>query len=294
MMTQSGQRDENWMRQYMESLINPFSLLIKSPKILDSEVKYSAGIKLRATGEISCSTTTNTNIIIFPGLTNVLCYSTNPTGVDGEGTVLDNINVDGTIFRQHISTTGDRANVRLARLTGAAARFFLTNNSEEDDGYWEAARLTTHMISDAVLLTRGTSPPLTAAAIVKVLEQDYELANNPTYQFGHLRELHNYIFKLNSTDNDHKFSPLAGLDTTETPNLTNLADLNQWDIIFIKVRGRRTTPSVLRFDSVANQELVYAENSPLARMMDESPRDPNIDGFLEFSRVELPGFKATT
>jgi hypothetical protein len=287
----SASKDPNQMRSYMEALINPFSLAIKSPKILDGEIKYTAALKLRATGEIICSPTLNTNIFIFPGLTNVICYSVTQSGPDAR--TPDDINVDGTIFKQHVSTAADRSNVRLARLTGAAARFFLTNSAEEDDGYWEAARITSHVPADTIIQNDSTDT-YTGLAVLKVLETDYELANNPTYQFGHLRDLHKFVFKLNSTDNDHKFSPVAGLDAPLAANVESLADFNQWDMIFIKIRGRRNvvSPSVLRFDTVSNQELVYAENSPLARMMEETYRDNNIDNYLEFSRVELPGFQA--
>lgn len=279
-------KDPEMMKKYMETLINPFSLAIKSPKLYDGELKYSAGLKLRATGEVACSATTNTNIIIFPGLTNIICFCTNPIPTGP-------INVDGTIFRQHISTNADRLNVRLARLTGAGARFFLTNSAEEDDGYWEAARITTQTNADA-LSQLDSSGTLTATVVPRVRDPDFDLSNNPTYQFGRLRDIHKMVFKLNSTDNDHKFSVIAGLSAAPDTSLTAMADFDQWDMIFIKVRGRRNTisPSVLRFDTVANQEVVYVETSPLARMMDETPRDDKIDAYLEHSRVDLPAFQA--
>lgn len=286
----------------METLINPFSVVIKSPKLLDGEVKNTAALKLRATGEIICSTTLNTNIILFPGLTNVICYCTAPTGLDNStdpmvSPLTDPINIDGTVFKQHLSTVPDRSAVRLARLTGAGARFFLTNSAEEDDGYWEACRITNHLGErDVFFKTDGGGVHL-GAGVLKALATDFDLANNSTYQFGQLRDIHKYVFKLNSEDNDHKFSAVSGLNTTtENTNTTaSLADLNQWDMVFIKIRGRRntTSPSVLRFDTVANQEMVYAENSPLARMMEETPRDSNIEGFLEYSRLDLPAFQAT-
>lgn len=291
LMTQVAARDQTWMRNYMESLINPFSMVVKQPKIFDGEVKFSAGLKLRATGEIICSPTTSTNIIIFPGLTNVICYCTTP----GTGTASNAIIIDGTVFKQHLSIESDRANVRLARLTGAGARFFLTNSAEEDDGYWEAARLTTQSLADVFLKQDSTSTYL-GLGVTKAHDPDYELANNPTYQFGHLRDLHKYVFKLNSTDNDHKFSPVAGLSGADPQSITALSDFDQFDVIFLKIRGRRNpvSPSVIRFDTVANQEIVYTENSPLARMMDESPREEKIEGFLEWSRVAEPAFQAMT
>lgn len=301
-MTQGpGDRNAAWQKQYMESLINPFSMAIKSPKLLDGEIKTTAGIKLRATGEIICSATLNTNVILFPGLTNVICYCVAPDGNDNSAAALttpltDPVLIDGTIFKQHLSTPQDRSVVRLARLTGAGARFFLTNSAEEDDGYWEACRVTNHSTARDLFFKSDTSGASIGAGLLKALSNDYDLANNNTYQFGTLRDIHKYIFKLNSEDNDHKFSAVNGLNTSETTaNMTSaLADMDQWDMIFIKIRGRRNplSPSVLRFDTVANQELVYAESSPLSRMMDETIRDPKIEGYLEYSRIDMPAFQA--
>lgn len=300
-MTQGpGSRNAAWMKAYMESFINPFSTGLKSPKILDGEIKSTAALKLRATGEIVCSATTNTNVILFPGLTNVICYCNAPTGLDNSSDPLlppltDPIIIDGTLFKMHLSTPSDRASVRLARMTGAGARFFLTNSAEEDDGYWEACRVTNHS-SERDVFFKNDSYGSLGAGVLKALATDFDLANNNTYQFGQLRDMHKYVFKLNSEDNDHKFSPVTGLNQSApgANAMTALADLDQWDMIFIKIRGRRnaTSPSVLRFDTVANQELVYSENSPLARLMEENPRDPNIEGFLEYSRIDLPAFQA--
>lgn len=296
----ADEKDPVWMREYMESLINPFSMKVKAPKLLDGEVKYTAGIKLRATGEIVCSTTGNTNIILFPGLTNVICYCTAPTGDDDTAAPLvppltDPVNIDSTIFRHHISTDSDRATVRLARLTGAGVRFFLTNSAEEDDGYWEACRLTAHNYQGNLFFKNDTTNTYLGTGLAKVLATDYEQINNSTYQFGQLRDFHKYVFKLNSQDNDHKFSPVSSLNASAPVESQAMAytDISQWDMIFIKIRGRRNaaSPSVLRFDSVANQEIVYAENSPLSRMMDENVRNPNIEGYLEYSRVALPAFQ---
>lgn len=292
-------RNAAWMKAYMETLLNPFSTTLKSPKLLDGEIKNTAAIKLRATGEIVCSGTLNTNIVLFPGLTNLICYCTTPDGSDNVAIpTIANVNIDGTVFKKHLSTVSDRSSVRVARLTGAGARFFLTNSAEEDDGYWEACRITNHQASSDFFF-KNDSNGILGAGVVKALSTDFDLANNSTYQFGQLRDIHKYVFKLNSEDNDHKYSAVSGLNASAdlgNLNTESLADLNQWDMIFIKVRGRRNalSPSVLRFDTVANQELVYAEDSPLARMMDETARDANIEGYLTYSRVDLPAFQAAS
>lgn len=300
MNSSEDDKTDEWKRQYMESLINPFSLVLKNQKIFDGEIKSTAPLKLRATGEIVCSATLNTNIIIFPGLTNIICYSNSPNGNDNTTDPLvppltDPVKIDGTVFKQHLSTDTDRSVVRLARLTGAGARFFLTNSAEEDDGYWEACRVTNHISTGDFFLKTDSGGNL-GGGLIKTLASDLDMANNSTYQFGQLRDMHKFVFKLNSEDDDHKFSPVSGLNTAVAgqANSNSLADLDQWDMIFIKVRGRRNvaSPSVLRFDSVANQELVYSENSALHRMMDPAKRISNMPQFLEFSRVELPAYQA--
>lgn len=303
---QKSTKDTDAMKAYMEMLMNPFSTVVRSPKLLDGEVKHSAALKLRAAGEIECSATMNTNIILFPGLTNVMCYCTAPTGGDNYvgatpvagSVVLDPIIIDGTIFKQHMATEADRGVVRLARLTGAALRLWLTNSAEEDEGYWEACRITSHAAErDVVFENDNSTPPLLGAKVLKALNQDYSLLSSKTYQFGQLRDIHKMVFKLNSTDNDHKFSTIGSLNTnyTDTNVVHSLGNFDQWDMIFIKIRGRRnaTSPSILRFDTVANQEVVYSENSPLSRLMEENMREPNIEGYLEQSRVDLPGFQVT-
>ena len=288
-MNQATAMTREQMRMYMESLINPFSTIIKGPKLLDGEVKHTAGLKLRATGEIICSPTVNTNIVIFSGLTNVICWTTNPSG-SGPGFISTDIQVEG--FTQHLLTQSDRDNVQLGRTVGAGARFYLTNSAEEDDGYWEAVRLTSHNPNDVVTLdTAGavvvppTTVDISGLGMPRVLDPNFDLANNPSYQSGHLRDIGDYIFKLNSTDNDHKFNDLQG----------QLADISQWDLIFIKIRGRRNaaSPSVLRFDTVSNQELVYTETTSLGRLMVENKREDAVDRFLEYSRVTEPGFKVS-
>lgn len=292
-------RDSNWTKSYMEMLINPFSTTISEPKIFDGEIKYTAGLKLRVTGEIECSTANNTNIIIFPGLTNVMCWCTTPDNSDKTASpTTGNINIDGTLFKSHLSTPEDRKNVRVARLVGAGARFYLANPSDTNDGWFEACRLTSHHFAGDSIFKSDTGGNL-GQAVLKVLSNDYDLGkNNKTYHSGELKDLKHWIFKLNSEDNDHKFSVVTGLNQTLDPALNNataLADFDQWDMIFIRIRGRRVpgSPSILRFDSMSNQEVVYSEESMLARLMTDSPRHPNIEGFLEYSRVDKPSFMAT-
>lgn len=253
-------------QEAMAFMINPFSIAIKSPKLLDGKVTRSAGLKLRKTGEIICTTNGVTSIVLIPGLSNSLCW------------FMDNVISVPPVFPGHLGTDVDRTNVKMARLVGCALRLNLVNNAETDDGYWEAARLSADL-SDFQI----------ASGSLVSYAGDYltDLANNSTYMTGRNRDLHKYVFKLNSFTTEHPFSSIKPVT-----DLDQMLD-QTWDIILIKVHGRSVlnSPSVLMFDTVSNQEIIYQENTALARLMTPSIRDANFQAYLNYSKIELPAFQ---
>lgn len=256
-------------KDVMAFMINPFSTVVKSPKLLDGKVSRSAGFKLRKTGEIICSTATTTNIVVLPGLSNTICWK------------MDNVVYVPPPFPGHVGSEADRASIKMARVVGNGLRLNLVNNAETDDGYWEAARLSVDL-SDIIIAPGGTGSQVQYNG-----DFDADLANNSTYMTGRNRDLHKYIFKLNSFTTEHPFTAIK-----------SVADLDQmfdqtWDIIIIKVHGRAiiNSPSTLMYDTVSNQELIYQENTPLARLMNTSIRDANFHGYLNYSKIELPAFQ---
>jgi hypothetical protein len=254
----------------MTVMINPFSTAVKSPKLLDGKILRSAGLKLRATGEIVCSTSGVTTIILLPGISNSICWAK-------DGTIF----TPPSAFTGHVGTPQDRANVKMARLVASGLRLNLTNNADSDDGYWEAARIAVDL-SDFSLNGDGSMVVYPAAVNTNV-----DLANNETYMTGRNRDLHQFIFKLNSFTTEHPFSSIKPII-----DLDQLLD-QTWDLIIIKIHGRtvENSPSVLMYDTISNQELIYQENTSLARLMSTSPRDPNFQAYLNYSKIDLPAFK---
>lgn len=264
------QESKNTPQEAMTFMINPFSTAVKSPKLLDGKIIRSAGLKLRATGEIICSTTTITTIILLPGLSNSICWA--------KGGV---VYLPPNGFTGHVSTESDRTNVKMARLVASGLRLNLTNNADSDDGYWEAARIAVDL-SDFELVGDTNKMVSYPAAV-----NDTDLANNETYMTGRNRDLHQFVFKLNSFTTEHPFSSIK-----TTTDLDQLID-QTWDVVIIKIHGRTVTdsPSVLMYDTISNQELIYQENTSLARLMSASIRDPNFQSYLNYSKIELPAFK---
>ena len=184
-------------QEAMAFMLNPFSTVIKSPKLLDGKVTRSAGLKLRKTGEIICSTSTVTTIVLLPGLSNSICWK------------MDNVVSVPPVFPGHVGSDLDRTNVKMARVVGSALRLNLVNNAETDDGYWEAARLTADL-SDFIVAVNGQGSQVSFNG-----DFSTDLANNSTYMTGRNRDLHKYIFKLNSFTTEHPFSsikPTTDLD----------------------------------------------------------------------------------
>lgn len=270
-MTDFQKREsEDEQKEAMAFMINPFSTVVKSPKLLDGKVSRSAGFKLRKTGEIVCTTSGGiTSIVVLPGLSNTICWKQ------------DNVITVPPAFPGHVGTDIDRTNMKMARVVGSALRLNLVNNAETDDGYWEAARLSIDL-SDFQISPTGTGSQVNYTG-------DYftDLANNSTYMTGRNRDLHKYVFKLNSFTTEHPFQTIKPVT-----DLDQMFD-QTWDIILIKIHGRAiiNSPSVLMFDTVSNQEIIYQENTSLARLMTPSIRDANFHGYLNYSKIELPAFQ---
>lgn len=266
-------------------LTDPFSL-VSQPKLWDGKKQASSGLRLRTTGELTLSQLGPSYLCIVPGLSTVLAWESDLR--------TDHFNVP---FRGHLATIVDRKNVKLARLVSAGLRLTMINNSDQNEGYWEAARISVQpsdFTVDAVTgalrytLTQPTDPNVPGTGISGSNPvPDIPLSNHQTYQSGKLRDLEMMQFKLNSVDNEHDFTPIF-----EPPTTSMFLD-ETFDMLLIKLHGRAqsTGPTQLMFDAVSNQEVIYLEDTSLARLMTLNSKVPNYDYILENSNDRLPAEK---
>jgi hypothetical protein len=261
----SGHKFSVNMNDYKNSLIDPFDPIILQPKLLDGRVSRSAGIRLRSTGEISCDVAGSTYIALIPGLSNAICWKTAPA-----------VETTPPAFHGHVGTPSDREFVKQARIVSVALRLSLLNNTLENEGYWEAARIP---VED----TDFTIDPVTGLLTLSALTTGFDLANHQTYQTGKIRDLFRYQFKLNSQNSQHPFGPISPV-TDE-----NYAD-STFDVIIIKVKGRTTvgSASVLMYDVVSNQEIIYSENTALSRLMTKNDKMHRFEDIMLASHYPLP------
>ncbi len=263
-------------------LTDPFSM-VSQPKLWDGKKQGSSGIRLRATGELTLSQGGPTYLCLVPGHSTCLAWQTDPS-----------TQYYNSPFKGHLATTVDRSNVKLARIVSTGLRLTMINNSDQNEGYWEAARISVQpsdfdidVVTGALRYrpTRPTDPlqPSTGLAGANPTP-DIILSNHATYQTGKLRDIEKLQFKLNSVDNEHDFTPIF-----EPPTADMFLD-QAFDIVLIKLHGRQqnTGPTQLMYDAVSNQEVIYVEDTSLARLMTLNQKVPNYDYILENSNARMP------
>lgn len=254
----------------MSILINPFSTSTMAPKLPDGKVPRTSGIRLRNTGELACSITGPSMIALIPGLSNALCWN-----ISGAATV-----AAPAAFSGHIGTVADRANVQKGRIVSAGMRLSLLNNADENDGYWEACRMPVSASDFTIDATTGL------ARLNFLVDATKNLSQYQTYQTGKIRDLHRIQFDLSSQDTEHDYNTLlaaAAGDMVDT----------RFDVVIVKINGRLGTgvsPTRLMYNCISNQELVYKEDTALARLMTKTKRSPVFNAMIQKQVKELPAY----
>jgi len=259
--------------EYIQSLIDPFDNQFAQPKLYDGSQQRSSGVRFRNTGNITLDVAGGINyLVLFPGFSNGLAWKK-----PADATYLTH-----ALYPTHVDDATDRGNITRIRVVSAGLQLSLLNSSDENEGYWEAVRVP---IQNADLGQNGadySTLPVPAFAIA-------DMANHHTFQTGKLRDIHRFQFKLNSTSPDHDFKmvPVSGTEygiSTWDP---------AFDMVVIKIVGRvdAVTPSLLKYDVVSNQEVVYTENTSLSRLMTKNITIPDIEMLHEATRYILPAIQ---
>jgi hypothetical protein len=272
----------NSLQTYTKALLDPFDKTMSQPKLLDGKVARSSGIRLRATGEITCNGAGSTYIAMFPGHSNVICWR-----VDNDPLVPE---VTPPPFQGHLDTIQDRSNVKATRTVGAALRLSLVNSADQNEGYWEAARIPSNKLDFSFTEPDPMGAPGVLNTAVYMSLASIDLSNHQTYITGKLRDIHRYQFKLNAIDNDIDFSRVI----SEPPAVDQFVS-EQWDTVIIKIHGRVEVgaPSMLMYDCISGQEVIYKENTALARLMTTSPYVPQTKSLLTRTRFNPPGVQVS-
>lgn len=266
------------LMNYTKSLLDPFATSVPQPKIYDGKVLRSAGLRFRTTGEMTINNGV-TYIVLAPALSAPMTWYTATAA-----TVPIEDSVD------HIGSSAERAVIDKLRIVGCGLKLNLMNSADQNEGYWEAARFNTSN-EDFVLQDADTGrvryTPLSVDPLDPSFVPSLELSNEPSYQRGKLRDIHRYMFRLNSNNTEHNLGKIS-----PTPTVPQLVD-EDWDMIIIKIHGRveAASPSVLNYEIVNNQEVVYRAGTAISRLMTPSPYIPQTPQIMGRIKIGMPGLK---
>jgi hypothetical protein len=184
------------MQAYTKSLLDPFDKTISQPKLLDGKVARLSGIRLQATGEITCAGTGTTYVALFPGASNVIAWKVD----EAAGPITPHA------FAGHLDSVNDRSNVKSCRTVGTALRLSLVNSADQNEGYWEAARVPTNHLDFSFSGSHvGEGTTSLTVSLPMGGTGNVDLSNYATYLTGKLRDIHRFQFKLSAIDNNIKF-----------------------------------------------------------------------------------------
>jgi len=162
------------------------------------------------------------------------------------------------------------------RLVSSGLKIQLLNNSDENEGYFECARLQTSAVESNYCLYAmdGTSPagpfvaddqvwvaPVIATVGGAASESQFfgiestALVESPTYRTGKLRDIHKYIFALNPNGRNHGWTNLTGNasgkisgplfsvgnKTISNDDIINYNRDQNYDCMVIRIHGRNLT-----------------------------------------------------
>ena len=268
------------MDPYTASFLDPFNVSFPQPKILDGSQTRSSGLKFRQTGQLTLTGNASpTYVVLFPGLSSGLTYKLN--AADGNPYVTTNP------FPTFLGTTTDRDNVRRTRIVSSGLKLSLLNSSDDNEGYWEAIRIPVEK-SEFVDFTAPVGEDYRLKINVGFVPADF--ANYNTFQTGRLRDLDRFMFKLNSIAPDHPW--VTVLPGSSAPTVGDCLD-NTFDMIVIRMYGRidAVTPSTIQYDYVQNMEVVYKDDTVMARLATLNIMLPNMNVILDQTRFILPAIQ---
>jgi len=262
---------------------NAFSTATTNPKIPDGKAYHSAGIRLQAVKEFVNDSAETMDFLLFPGLNNGV-VSTSTTNDNG---LMPYPNHAGFAL---VGGEYEQADgyVNMWRVVSQAIKFTLINNSDENDGWWEACRvqLGPGAAFDWQAFGGTTESPLgvigngATAGNLPGVDVTRQLVENPTYVTGKLRDIHRHVFQLHPQGSDHDFIKLRRrLPTTPGEELNEKLLDDNFDGIYIRIHGRTGVESPTRVMAhvVSNQEIVYDEDSSLSRYHSECTHSPSYD-----------------
>ncbi|AQA27288.1 P1 [Amphibola crenata associated bacilladnavirus 1] len=302
----------------LKPLVSPFDRSNMQPKIPDGKVGESVGLKFTMTKEYSNKTLTTMHAMLFPGQSGGLFVSgcQNVNGINREVQAYANAGGFSYTYDNTTKMALLTANEKYHswRIVSQAAKFELLNPAEEDDGWWEAVRITDMLsLFDYHVEQHSNKTGRLQGVFVPFLGllnlEDRALTAERTYESGRLKDIHKREFHLRQVKDEVDFtqlcSPIAlegvqetGAGTSGSPFvLANGAGANAgesfgmqnynamrnyidfgYDCIYFRFHCRDPASATrLLTHVVSNQEIQYSSESGESRFQTANTRHAQVD-----------------
>lgn len=305
---------------------NPFSRATKQPKIPDGKATESLGFQTQAVGEMTVDPDLTRvgpydyqgvgHILLFPGQNSGMVFTgfreaqvpevvLNATNADGCYTV-PFVGSNATEWFQVGEAGGPvikQDRYAFWRTVSQGLKLSLLNTDEENDGWWEAVRITEPMNPGEFRLmttarSNNTNSDGTIVPVTRLTNYtDRQLVNENSYTTGLLKDLGKHVFSLHGLKDEHDLTQqqdtyrldaddIDGVETTKngapsvafqigSSNVTNFINMNidkSHDMIYIRIHGRKgeqggnpSTPTRLHYNVVSNQEIIFGNEERESR-----------------------------
>lgn len=318
----AGAKERAEARKFINVFNNPFSNASLTPRIPDGKSITSQGIKFQIRKPVTVNVaSTDFKIFLVPNACNP-CFTSQKT----IGNPAIDYFVNDKVLNYATSVVADDRTMTQPLATGVAKWRVVSyglhvshlNNTDSNDGWWEAVRLTTSVDPQnyfaAIPSNGNTGPAVLIPDENKLDTSEAVITNLPSYTTGRLRDLHNVIFSLHpdGCEHDFKHSPstieLKATDASTTVPYslaTNTANLvphditsstgtskefvdshvdEGYDTIMLKIHGRAAaSPTQLLVHVVQNIEIIYEDRAINAQF---HTRTPTHSGFSKISKTK--------
>lgn len=204
----------------MQACMNAFSNETNQPRFPDGRANESTGLRYMSNTEIEVTVGGFMEIIMFPGLNTCVAFKNATSKSLGAYTSLENSynvklqgvnnNVIGDVnFTGSNLTFDQNSNSYVAKWRGVSyGMFFQTvNNADENDGWWEAIRISPSQdVKDyGFTFAQATTEPQPLHIWHDFPDMGGDMVNQVSYSQGVIRDIQKVLFQLNHEVGERDF-----------------------------------------------------------------------------------------
>lgn len=244
---------------FYEVAVNPFAKVSFGARIPDGKAATSVGTRVQQRKSVKQGTGDNMTVFLYPGIN--CCAGV--VGCEGSPVFLSNATHTG-LTGTTTYTQSEATFINKWRTVSCGMNISLINNSDGDEGWFEAIRLSPNSTAKPGLGADGgvsfaKFDPAATAVYPGCKLDSTNLVHQPSYVSGKLRDIHKYLFALNPHAGDHDFNNMVQTGG-ETSDLYDKSH----DCIMVRIFGTPSQTTVL-VHTAHNEELFYDEECPMSR-----------------------------